>query len=152
MGDALQEVCQEELPESLREIREVIGWPATMQLVRERGGLPVMVPKTMRADHPLAQLLGIEAAGRLSAIYGGEVIKIPRAISALRCNRDREILRRYDAGERLAALAREYHLDLRTIERIIPRAGLKEAERRERPPERQISMDRFFGDGDDARE
>ncbi|MBF0261071.1 MAG: hypothetical protein HQL97_04405 [Magnetococcales bacterium] len=140
MRDVLHEVCQDELPETLREIRDVIGWTATMQLVREHGGLRVMVPKTMRADHPLANLLGSEAAGRFSKVYGGETVKIPRAISALRCHRDREILRRYDAGEKLAALAREYELDLRTIERIIPRAGLKEVERRERQPEKQLTM------------
>ncbi|MBF0417011.1 MAG: hypothetical protein HQL86_02025 [Magnetococcales bacterium] len=128
---SLHDVCQEELPESLREIRDVIGWPATMALVNAMGGLKVIVPKKLTLDHLLVGILGWEAASKLSEVYAGEVIKIPRAISALRCLRDREILRRYDDGEKAAALAREYQLDLRTIERIIPRASLKDAERRE---------------------
>ncbi|GAB0058069.1 hypothetical protein SIID45300_02409 [Candidatus Magnetaquicoccaceae bacterium FCR-1] len=139
MSESLHEVCQEELPETLREIRDVIGWPATMTLVSEMGGLKVIVPKKLTRNHLLVEMLGWEAASKLSEVYAGEVLKIPRAISALRCLRDREILRRYDAGERLAILAREHHLDLRTIERIIPRASLKEAERRERAS-RQLVM------------
>ncbi|MBF0340218.1 MAG: hypothetical protein HQL95_04565 [Magnetococcales bacterium] len=138
MRNPLSDICQDELPETLREIRDVIGWPATIQLVQGMGGVRVAIPKKMRPEHALVALLGADAAGKLAAMYGGENLKIPRAITALRCQRDREILRRYDEGERLAALAREYQLDLRTIERIIPRASLKEVQRREA---RQLAMD-----------
>lgn len=106
----------DDLPDTLRDVAERIGLPATLALVERWGGIRVFVP---RADnlgdaHPLAQALGMEAARRLAEYCDGSEIAVPRAANALRRLRDEAI--RAGRGEIPAArLAREHGLTERQI-------------------------------------
>ena len=103
----------------LQDLVELIGLHPTMQLVQAYGGVRLYVPKlALEADHPLARLIGSEAAKKLQAMYGGEPhFDIPKAERALRAVRDAEICRqRLNTSVRLLAL--EYRLTERQIRTI----------------------------------
>lgn len=107
------------LPESLAEVQEVIGLPATMKLVEAYGGTRVYVPKRLGVQHKLANLLGVEQARRLSHYFGGESLTVARAAQALRSERNKAIVRRFDAGETVRSLAQEHHMTERNIYTIL---------------------------------
>jgi len=76
------------LPDELRQIAEEIGVDAALKLVSARGGVCLYVPMVMTPDHPIARLIGMEAARKLSKRYQGERIEIPRAVGWRRALRD----------------------------------------------------------------
>lgn len=117
----LTQTTLSDLPESLREVVEILGLSATLQLVNSHGGTRLFVPKQVKAQHHLANLLGIEQARRLSDHFGGESLTIPRMANAMRGQRNREIVRRYDRGESVRILAHAYHLTDRQIYTILSR-------------------------------
>lgn len=107
------------LPETLRELVRVIGVAATLRLVETHGGVVLNVPSRLGATHELVRVLGMAAAESLVAWGAGDRIYIPRAERAIRCLRDQEIRRRYDAGEGVRTLARTYRLSERRIWAIL---------------------------------
>lgn len=113
----------EDLPESLREVVDLIGLAATLKLVEHFGGLIALyVPRDIEPDHPLALAIGITAARKLSAHYGTDSLRnIPLCVAGLRRIRDAEIRRRSTA-ESAAALAREFALTERHVWRILAEA------------------------------
>lgn len=72
------------LPQSLRDLVEVIGVDATLKLVQHRPGVPVYVPARPHADHPLAAVIGLEALTQLSAVYAQEHLRLPKLDAAAR--------------------------------------------------------------------
>lgn len=104
-----------ELPQSVREIAEVIGYDRALHLI---GNLPtttdakhgeraiLYVPQTLPTDHPLIHALNIggkpdaeaalKAARKLVEHFGGEILHPARAQSLRKANRDHNI------GEALA--------------------------------------------------
>ncbi|MBF0162592.1 MAG: hypothetical protein HQL88_09920 [Magnetococcales bacterium] len=111
--------CVPELPRSLVEMVETIGMEDTMRIVKEFGGTRIFVPKRVAAQHKLADFLGLEQARRLSRHYGGENVSIPRMTMATLAKRNREIIRRYDAGDSASLLARVYKMTERRIRAIL---------------------------------
>lgn len=107
------------LPESLVEVRDVIGMDNALKLVTNCGGTRIFVPKRITAQHRLANLLGLKAARELSRHFGGESISVVRGAQALRVLRDKEILTRYSKGARVAELARYFSLTERRIYTIL---------------------------------
>ena len=112
-------IAESNLPESLREIMEIIGQPGTMKLVEQYGGTRIFIPSRVRAQHKLANLLGLEQARRLCHHFGGETLCIARSARAKLQERNREIVRRYDAGEAVRSLAIAYQLTERQIYTIL---------------------------------
>lgn len=110
---------KQNLPKSLVEVAEVIGLPATRKLVETHGGTRVFVPRRLKTQHKLANLLGFEKARRLSAHFGGESLNIARAASIHRAKRNVNIVRCYDAGRRVPSLAQEHGLTERQIYTIL---------------------------------
>lgn len=108
-----------DLPHSLADMAETLGVTTTMQIVTAHGGTRLFVPKKIHAQHHLANLLGMEQARRLSKHFGGESLTIPRMASAIRAKRNREIVRRYDAGDSVRVLAHAYGLTDRQIYTIL---------------------------------
>ena len=83
------------LPGILRELVDLphFGWAATQKLVQRYGGVRLYVPKDIRPDHPLVELLGWEAAAALSAAFGGQDhFDIPMARAAIIAARNAQIL------------------------------------------------------------
>lgn len=106
------------LPSVLREMSELIGLPATMQIVRQYGGVRLYVPKEIPADHPLMKLIGICNAITLADAYGGETLEIGRAEAAVREIRDTEIRQQWPALSQ-RQLALKYGLTERQVRNIV---------------------------------
>ncbi|MEO5364032.1 MAG: hypothetical protein H7838_10485 [Magnetococcus sp. DMHC-8] len=108
-----------DLPESLRDMAAILGLETTLQVVKAHGGTRLFIPKKAKTQHHLANLLGLEQARLLSGHFGGESVTIPRMASAMRTRRNREIVRRYDAGDSVRMLAHAYSLTDRQIYTIL---------------------------------
>lgn len=109
------------LPGVLREMTDMIGLPATMQIVQRHGGTRLWVPaliETLAPDHKLVKLVGMAAARTLSEQYGGETLEIPKAERALRAIRDKAIREQWPAKSQ-SQLAREYNLTERQVRKIL---------------------------------
>lgn len=110
----------DDLPESLHEIVELIGLPATLRMVERFGGLTQLyVPRDLEADHAISQAIGITAARKLASHYGTDTLRnIPRCAEGLRRIRNTEICARHPR-ESAAALALAYGLTERQIWTIL---------------------------------
>lgn len=104
----LTTLLREYLPPKLLEIADVVGLEAAIRLAEHWPGIRLFVPQRMHLEHPIALAIGVRSAECLSATYGGETVCVPKAQRYLRAIRNAEIVRRYQAGESAAALAREY--------------------------------------------
>ncbi len=114
----------DDLPESLREVMDLIGLQATFRLVQHFGGaIAVYVPHQIETDHQLAVALGLPAARKLAVYYGGaELRNIPRCAFGLRRIRNAEIDRRHRAGDSALNLARAFGLTERQVRTILSEA------------------------------
>lgn len=107
------------LPPTARAIEAAIGFAGLCQLVEAYAGARLYVPQKVSDGHPLAELLGLERARGLAGEFGGVVITVPKIVAAVRARRDQEIWERYRAGETADALAREYGLVWRSVQKIV---------------------------------
>lgn len=115
----------ENLPKSVRDIIELIGLAPAMALVQAFPGNIIKVPVGAIEDGKmrtrLIGLMGIEAAEKFIATYGGERLAIPRCVQAIRDERDRRIIDEYDAGKPVSSLALDFGLTERQIRTILKR-------------------------------
>ncbi len=72
------------LPPQLRVLVRVLGEPAAFRLVEHCGGGYLIVPKRFNPSHHLAELLGIEAYGKLIEEYGGHRLELTKYDAVLR--------------------------------------------------------------------
>ncbi|MBF0437955.1 MAG: transcriptional regulator [Magnetococcales bacterium] len=112
-------VC--DLPRGLQELAEVIGLSNAITLSMSYGGTNLQIPTRFRsATHPITNLLGDEAAKQLIHHYKREIIYIPKASSALRSARNRQICKECDAGgQTVVSLARKHCLSERQVQTIL---------------------------------
>lgn len=129
----------------LDELILAIGTHLALRLVSERGGTRIYIPTEARLteDCPLARIVGLAAAGKLSLRWGGQWIAIPLARAYVRRRRDREIRGRYRA-ETAAALAREYDLSEHQIYVIVAAGAGDELFDDQDKPAAQLAL--FGGD------
>lgn len=85
------------LPESVQQIADLIGYPATARLLDVLGGTTFPVGKGLRAMGAtraalLKQTVGEDNAALLVKNFGGEVLYLPRCDRALRELRNRSFL------------------------------------------------------------
>lgn len=113
----------ESLPSTARELVEVMGLDATIDLVKTFGGddlkIPEVINGTSRMWDILVETVGPEAAAKLVNRFAGTPIYVPTCRMALLLHRDREIVRRFDAGEPFDALRREYKFTRRHLYRVL---------------------------------
>ncbi|WP_160795915.1 Mor transcription activator family protein [Craterilacuibacter sinensis] len=121
------------LPESIRDIAQLIGFPAALALVQAMGGTTFKVPKGRTPEgialfQWVSEIIGQREAGVIARHYGGSVIYIPRCYDALLELRDRELRARFDslttgqsANISVRELAGRFKLADRTIWRILKR-------------------------------
>ncbi len=102
-------------PASLVEIAEVIGPGATLNLVDlHRGADYCYVPKTLYEDHRIVQAIGIEAAGKLIAEFGGIKLTMPvmagararKSLIATAAGRTIDIARQFGVTSRWVRMVR----------------------------------------------
>lgn len=109
-------------PGFFQEIRQLLGEEATDKLVATYGGgAPVYIPSKIKVEHPLAVLLGLDAAQFLAGEYGGLSIGIPRNASLIREKRNILIKNDYSAGMSQGQLAMKYQITTRYIREIVNR-------------------------------
>lgn len=120
--NAWADLAEELLPPLLQEFVRLIGLPATMLLVQKFGGLRIYIPARPDEAHPLAQLIGLDALTKLSAVYGREShFQLPKAMRALLALRDQQIIAEY-GPKSIRQLAAEHRLTERHIVRIVAAA------------------------------
>ena len=115
-----ENVSVDDLPRLLREMVALIGMQATLAIVQHYGGVRLYVPITMTPEHILARQIGVDAACKLSAEYGGlDHFYIPRAAVALRSARNTEIVDKFVKGITLRQLALSYGMTERGVTKIL---------------------------------
>lgn len=97
----------------------MIGFPATMAIVKRWGGIPLHIPSHPGPEHAISQQAGLEAAHKLAGQYGGDTLDVARGVGALRCMRNREIVQLYDDGMSASKIARRFGLSRRQIFNIL---------------------------------
>ncbi len=86
------------LPPLLQDFVRLIGLEATLAMVRAYGGLRIFIPTPARctADHPFAQLIGLDKLLILAGEYGAvEHFTLPKAQRAILAVRDARIAHAY---------------------------------------------------------
>ena len=114
-------ILDDDLPPTLREIKDLIGLTLTLRLVDCYGGLHIKLPVRYADDHILHRLLGAQAFIKLVDRFGGDMVYVAKADSLLRIQRNIEIATRYDGGTVAHVLARDYGLSVRQVWNILKR-------------------------------
>jgi hypothetical protein len=109
----------------VNELVEISGIVAAIRLCRHFKGRAVYVPEHMHETHPIALIIGIEAALKLSARWGGDRIAIPAESVALVTARNLQIAEAYRTGTSISELARDYGYSRAGILRILDQAGVE---------------------------
>ena len=119
------------LPEVIQEIIRCIGHAKAMALVHEFGGQEIRIPKTESTDTwaALVEVIGERSTRKLAAeMGGGEPIYIALCTRAVKADRNRRIIERYDqlliqgnsARGAVSILVREFApISNRWIEQIV---------------------------------
>ena len=116
-----------ELPPMAETLVELCGVRGMVALVRRWRGQQLYIPSPDKLSeaHPIAQAVGVEAARRLAQEMGGTRITVPLCIGALKADRDREIWQRYMAGDSTGAMARDYGMQWRSIQKVTQRLRMR---------------------------
>ena len=118
------------LPPVIREIVRLIGHGPAMALVHEFGGQDLRIPKTEASATwaALAEVIGEAAMKTLASVFGGEQMSVALCARALKADRNRKMVARYDAllnegyssRGAVSVLVREYRpISYRTVEKIV---------------------------------
>ena len=76
------------MPESARELVEVIGFLPTLDLMRKLGGKRVYIPRMHASGSAASQGLSIEVIKKLMAVRGGRHFEVPMGSSIERALRN----------------------------------------------------------------
>lgn len=110
------------LPYAAHDLIEVIGLQATIDLVSAFGGGELRVPArrdNSRVWSELADAVGDLAAGQLvDSRYGGTPVYVPMCTSALRAERNRQIVALIRQGEGIERVRRKFRLTRSAVYRI----------------------------------
>lgn len=117
------------LPDTIQTIVGLIGHAKAMQLVEDLGGQDFRFPVTRAAEQfeHLVDLIGPRAAERLHQHFSGQEVYIARCDAALRTDRNRLLIARYEvllaqgnsSRGAVSVLVREFRLSNRQIEKIV---------------------------------
>lgn len=118
------------LPPIITTIVSIIGHGPAMDMVRELGGQDYRFPisKTSASWEYLVEIVGYKNAGKLVGRFGGEEVYIALCHDALRIDRNRLMIQRYDYLLRdghssrgaVSMLVTEFRpISNRTVEKII---------------------------------
>lgn len=118
----------EDLPDAAHTLIEVIGLQATIDLVKAHGGdeikVPAVVEGNSRAWAMLDESIGPEAARRLvESRFKGTPVYVPLCTAALLAARDREIVRRINAGEPFDQVRSSHRMSRSWLYRLLKQHG-----------------------------
>ncbi|MEF9402678.1 MULTISPECIES: Mor transcription activator family protein [Ralstonia solanacearum species complex] len=107
------------LPPVIRELVDLIGFEATMALVRAFGGLVIWVPKGVQSVgstyEAISEVIGAEATDLLIRRYGGDRISIARCQQMMTVERWRRIIADFERGDSAAEIARRHRITERAV-------------------------------------
>ncbi len=115
MTDATEQLELSESP-TIEAFNALIGEALALQLFRDLGGKVVYIPKTAGQNAPITASVGLEAAQKISAVYGGLRYQVPTAAA-----RDAEIFRLYNSGMSFVGIAHQMRCSRLTVARAIDR-------------------------------
>lgn len=107
----------------LDELVQLIGHHHAIELLRAWGGRRIKVPADLDQDHPLAFTVGLESARRLAAHYGGTDVDLPAERNFLIDLRNAAILKDFQGGRSISALAGVYGVSRRQVNSILDAMG-----------------------------
>ena len=118
------------LPAVIQEIVGIIGHGQAMELVRAFGGQELRVPKTDASDTwaALVEVIGEPLTKALAGVFGGEPVYIALCDRALRADRNRKMIARYErllaeghsSRGAVSVLVREFRpISNRQVEKIV---------------------------------
>lgn len=120
---AMQQAASE-LPRLAQELMEVMGEEPAMQLINAMGGLYLCVPgwplkRVSSRFEALEKIVGTEAARKFAERWGNVEIQVPKCAAAMRMLRNRDITRRYEAGEPVQDICRRYDVSERHFWKLV---------------------------------
>lgn len=114
-----------ELPKSAQRLVDVIGLDSTIRLVRAEGGNELRIPGTVVGHSQmwerLVEIVGTDMAKLMVEYFGDTRVYVPTCAAALRQVRNRDIIRRYDAGEPFDSIRRSYQISRSYMFRLLKR-------------------------------
>ncbi|MBW4648927.1 MAG: hypothetical protein KME06_09515 [Kastovskya adunca ATA6-11-RM4] len=118
-------IDQKDLPSSMDELLDLIGFEKTMILLKIWAGKKLYISKKVKAEHRLIPLIGEVATTKLCGEYGGDYLRFPTARSARASARHAVIRLHHKEGETTGNLARKYKINPRYAAKIIEAAQKK---------------------------
>lgn len=112
--------------EILDELVQLIGHHHAIELLRAWGGRRIKVPADLDQDHPLAFVVGLEAAQKMAHHYGHINLDLPAERNFLIDLRNAAILSAFQAGSSISALASMYGVSRRQVNSILDAMGYRE--------------------------
>lgn len=108
-------------PADLSLLTALIGPNAVRALVREFGGIPVLIPKRCdgSAYAALEEVAGAAAANALVKHFHGEVLAVPKCQAQALSVRNAIIRAAYDDGSTARDLARQHDLSVRQVWNVL---------------------------------
>lgn len=113
MSDLVEQLELSENP-TVEAITRLIGEELALRLFRDLGGKIIYIPLTAGQHSPITVSIGIEAAERLSKVYGGLRYQLPTVPA-----RDAEIFRLYNSGVSILGIAHQMRLSRYTVAGVI---------------------------------
>lgn len=125
----LNGIMMEDLPDSLRDIAELIGLDGAIALVSAFGGTKLKFPMGENNNQSgkklfdsIAAEIGIDTTRGLIAIYGGTDQYIPMLQRLKVAGRTRRVITAYDAGKSVRDIALEEGVSYRTVQMMLKRS------------------------------
>lgn len=109
--------------EILDELVQLIGHHHSIELLRAWGGRRIKLPETVDQDHPLAFVVGLEAAQKIVHHYGHINLDLPAERNFLIDLRNAAILSDFQGGSSITALACIYGVSRRQVNSILDAMG-----------------------------
>lgn len=117
MTDAAALDHLDDLPPLLRQIAEVAGAAAAVQLARDYGGTEIYIRKKLDTDHVLVRSVGMQSAALILDALGAGALEVPLGPSRYGEQLARAIAERQKAGQSERQIARALSCHIRTVRR-----------------------------------
>ena len=117
--ELLRDIDPDTWPDLIKEIAEVIGDEAALNLFIRFAGRHLNVPMKAITGHVIEETIGREAFVLLARAFGGSSLKVPGGHKLLLKDRNIKIVKDFLRGIKLCDLATKYQLTDRQISTIV---------------------------------